>query len=280
MNAPRDLGPEFRAWMDDGPPMPDDLLERTLRRTQDTRQRRRWLWFLPGPRPTAGAGDERATTQRPAPILEYGGLMPAQIGGTRTMLSATKVIGLAAVAAVAGALLLTVPGNVERDEALPAARLDGPVEITPVSGTFGVMGQERVGDCQELEADWFACTNDVWIGKNDFDDDRLDGMLVSRHNRYAISERSYAAQSLTTFIENGGGSWAGSGYAYQDPTTSGLHYRMVLHGQDGYEGLTAIIDLDQSGFSSMFRASGVIVGPGLPEMPEPAPAEVLAVPAE
>ena len=90
MNAPRELGPDFRSWMDDGPPMPADLPERTLRQTRHTRQRRRWLWFLPAREPTAGvpSGHDRLPPTVPMKTTPIGGLM--MISPTKLIAAATK----------------------------------------------------------------------------------------------------------------------------------------------------------------------------------------------
>ena len=103
MNAPRDLGPDFREWLSDIPSMPPELPERTLDETRHTRQRRRWLWFLPGRRPTAGADGEPDRTE-PAEVIST-----RPIGGIRTMFSATNVAAVVATAALAGALAVAAP---------------------------------------------------------------------------------------------------------------------------------------------------------------------------
>ena len=272
MNAPHDLGPDFRNWMRDVPAMPDDLPERALRTTRRTRQGRRWPWSLLRRTPTAGASGEQDESQPPAPIPTTGGLSLAPIGGMTTMLSGTKILGLAAVAALAGALFVAIPWSPQTDVSAPRAMVGEPVEITPVTGSMQVLAQKAAGPCEEggIE-EMYACAGDVWMVRFDFDDDRLNGLQLSRHNRYSMGAMGYAVQSLTTYAENDGGSWVGTGYAYQDPETTGLHYRTVLQGHGGYEGLTAIINLDEPTFGALFEGTGVIVGPGLPDLPEPAP---------
>ena len=187
------------------------------------------------------------------------------------MLSGTKILGLAAVAALAGALLMAIPWNPQADVSAPGAMVSEPVEITSVTGSMEVLTQKAVGPCEEGDMELYACAGDVWMVRFDFDDDRLDGLQMSRHNRHSMGALGYAVQSLTTYGENDGGSWVGTGYAYQDPETTGLHYRTVQEGRGGYEGLTAIINLDEPTFGTLFEGTGVIVGPGLPDMPEPAP---------
>ena len=58
------------------PPEPADLAARTLDVTRDIRQRRRWLWFLPDRKPTAGAGFtalEPAEAEREADLPRLAG---------------------------------------------------------------------------------------------------------------------------------------------------------------------------------------------------------------
>jgi hypothetical protein len=271
MNAPRDLGPDFREWMGDIPPMPDDLPEHTLEQTKRTRQRRSWLWFLPGPKPTAGAQDAQGRAGGPATMHGPRGLLPAPMGGTRTMFSATKLVGMAAVLALMGGLMLAVPLNVT-EESPPAATTPDPADyLTTVSGTATLRSTDRDGDVEYgvVGPDGIGYMDEIYTGEIDTDDPRLDGRMRSTSNMYA--HHGQATRSLTIYLENDGGSWVGTGYGYQDPETTGYHNRWVLHGEGGYEGQHAVIDMDQSTFSVPFEVSGVIVSGDLPPMPDPAP---------
>ena len=265
MNAPRELGPDFRSWMDDGPPMPADLPERTLRQTRHTRQRRRWLWFLPAREPTAGvlSGHDR----RPPTVH----MKTTPIGGLR-MISPTKLIAAATVAALAGTLLLAGQPTTTRP-AMPAAQAE-PGVLTPVQGTMLVLAQSQAGETGTYTGG-SAAIDEWWETEFRVDDPRLAGQSVSRHNRHIGAATSYAGgtRRITLRLENEGGSWVGSGVAYSDPSASGIHYQLLLEGQGGYEGLDAILALDNQVATAPFEVTGVIVSSGLPELPDPVPVD-------
>lgn len=270
MKAPRDLGPDFREWMGDVPPMPDDLPQRTLEETKRTRQRRRWPWpwFLPAPKPTAGADGRQDPPGPPAQIARTGGLPPAPIGGTRTMLSGTKMAGLVALVALVGSMLaVTAPLHTDKTP-LGAAEGEGPTAITPVHGTFLVHGRGSTGTLERH--DWGMATMDSqWRIEYDVDDPRLRGEAYGRMNEYDIKGLPQGPITTTSYIENEGGSWTGTAQGYQDPESRGQHLRGLLIGHGGYDGLTAILSIDAEYFGAPYEVSGVIVEGPLPPMPEP-----------
>ena len=265
MNAPRELGPDFRSWMDDGPPMPADLPERTLLQIRHTRQHRRWLWFLPARESTAGAlsGHGRNPPTVHMKTIPMGGL---------TMISPTRLIAAAAVAALAGTLLLTGPPTTSPSP-MPAAPAE-PGAITPVQGWMLVLAQAQAGET-ETYTGGSASIDEWWETEFRVDDPRLAGQAVSRHNRHIGTATSYAGgtRRITVRVENEGGSWVGSGVAYSDPSTSSVHYQLLLEGQGAYEGLDAILALDNQTATAPFEVTGVIVSSGLPELPEPVPVD-------
>ena len=139
MNAPRDLGPDFRSWMGDAPEPPEVLPARTLEQTRHTRQRRRWLWFLPGRKPTAGALDE--PDDGPAPSDQPTvGITPGRVKGTITMFSATKLIAAASVLALSAGIassgvLTTEPGTPAAGPVWTGDYFDSDEGLVAVSGS-------------------------------------------------------------------------------------------------------------------------------------------------
>lgn len=109
------------------------------------RHRRRRLWFLPGRKPTAGA-DEPEDQPRATDRMTSG-QMPAPIGGTRAMFSATKLVGIAAAMAVFGALLVAGPlGTPSEDSAPAAAPVADHGEISRFTGTMRFLDTEDSGE--------------------------------------------------------------------------------------------------------------------------------------
>jgi hypothetical protein len=284
MNAPRDLGPDFRAWLRDVPPMPAELPRRTLEQTQDTRQRRRRLWFLPGRRPTAGADDEQGRMQPPAPIPKHGGLTPAQIGGTRTMFSATKLVGMAAVAALIVAVLVVGPPDI-RQEVGPAAAPEATIaqrEISPFSGTMQVLSQDGYGVSEPTDSGGSTTLGEQWTVEVQTDDPRFSGLGTTYDNVYVLMlldpedgqlsngyVRTYKGRLFTDE-----GSWLTTGRAVQNPETGGLHFQELAVGEDAYAGLCAMSTFDQDEFGDTFWVEGAIFSGCLPEIPAEAPTKL------
>ncbi len=269
MSAPRDLGPDFRAWMDDVPPMPPDVLARTLDETRPTRQRRRWRRFLPVRKPTAKA-DDRGDRAWPAVAIAT-----ASIGGTTLMLSPTKLVAAAATAALMGSLLLAGQLTTSK-QSLPAAPDASKAgEITLVEGSMYTLSKDEIGT-RDTHAGGQARVDEWWTMEFRTNDDRLNGIAISRHNRNLLgSSGSFyrGTRAITVRLENDGGAWVGSGLGYMEPDTTVFHYRLLLDGQGGYDGLDAIIDLDNPVITAPFELAGAILSGGLPELPEPVPAD-------
>jgi hypothetical protein len=265
MSAPRDLGPDFRSWLRDVPPTPDDLSARALEKTRRTRQRRRWLWSLPGPKPTAGAegGADHALRPRLPNVTQE---------RTTTMFSTAKLIGITASIALAGALALALPASQPGEPAPAAEPATTEPELTPFSGWLIVRSTDRYGDV-ESHAWGDVVTDQEWTFEYDLDDDRLDGMGRSRVTDHLITGFAAGPKSFTVYIENDGGSWVGQGRAYDGVGGGGWHHQTVLAGQGGYEGLTAILSADQQAKSGFLDVEGVLFTGGLPALPDPAPTE-------
>jgi hypothetical protein len=186
------------------------------------------------------------------------------------MFTATKFVGIAA----ATALVLGVAISLPRDagpEPMPAGSttLEEP-DVSAVSGTMQIINQVRPGETVD-RGPGTASLGEGYLINYKLDDERLSGIARSLDNVLVLPSTPYGPRSVTIYLENDGGSWRGEGRVWQDPDTQALHSQQVLHGQDGYEGLDAIMALDQEEFSARFEVSGVIVQGGLPEMPDPAP---------
>lgn len=250
---------------------PNDNVARALEQIHHTRQHRRRLWFLPGPKPTAGA-DGRQGSVEPAARIET-----VAIGGTATMFTPTKLFTGAAIAALMGALLLARPFMSQdvNDPASPAGPSDEPI-VTLVSGeASGYFSVDSGGKTES--ANWgYTVTDALGTWELDMSDERLSGRSRMRTDYYARSGSEYGPFAFSMYVENDGGSWDGSGVAWLDPAAtqgepSGAHSHVVLRGQDGYEGMTAILAMDTPDGSSDWAVSGVVQPFELPPTPEAAP---------
>jgi hypothetical protein len=262
MNAPRDLGPDFRAWLDDIPPMPPQLPTRTLDQTRHTRQRRRWLWFLPGPKPTAGADGHRGHARPPASIRTI------HIGGTTTMISPAKMVMAAAAATLAGSLLLA--GQLPTQEPnSTVTNSQGPGKIVWTEGNLIAHEQYDLGESTATEQG-VTTIGEGWRLEFRMDDPRLSVTGGGRLNEYSFGNGG--PKSWTGYFENEDGAWAGTGRAYTADGAGGWHHQILLTGHDGYAGLTAILSADQPSVSGFLDVYGVVFTGELPPLPDPAPA--------
>ncbi len=191
------------------------------------------------------------------------------------MITPTRLVAAAAVTALMSGLLMT--GVLTTEPSTPAApTATGAFEpgvITPVEGRMVVHSQTRAGE-NGTYAGGATTTDEWWETEYRVDDERLSGVAISRHNRNigATTTAYGGSRAITVRLDNEGGRWVGSGYAFSDPG-SGIHYRVHLEGEGGYEGLDAIIALDNRSATGSFEVTGAIISGGLPEMPEPVPVE-------
>ena len=187
------------------------------------------------------------------------------------MFSPTKLVGIAVVVAFMGTLAVAVPISHEVAKA-PVDAAAQPTEISEVTGKVLILSEDDHGEAQTH--DWgVAITDQLWTGKWDLDDDRLDGYGRALLNEWRIAFAG-GPKSISMYIENDGGSWAGSGHAWSGVGKGGWHHRLVLEGQDGYDGLTAILSADQDYSAPTLEVSGVVFDGGLPPMPGAAPTEL------
>ena len=78
-------------------------------------------------------------------------------------------------------------------------------------------------------------------------------------------------RSSTAVLSNDGGSWLGEGIAISSTDLGIATEAAIFVGQDGYEGLTAYVLIDNTQFPATI--SGVVFPAAMPEAPEPYVAE-------
>lgn len=267
MNAPRDLGPDFRFWLHETPPMPPELPARTLDHTRHTRQRRRWLWFLPGRTPTAGA-DGRQDRAESIPTI-------ASTGGIRTMFSATKLVGVAAAVALFGTLMLAVPFGPQQEVRTPAAEIPAEGRVTTFTSEMTALDHE-VGDVEYLTDSLVFKPGEQVILKITSSDSRMSGVIAGFQNVYEVGPLKRRLSAWTGRLMTDGGSWLQSGRGYQS-SDSTTHTMISSIGEGAYEGLTALYSCGQTSFFADWTCNGVITEVGWPEYPAEAPAEIPSV---
>jgi hypothetical protein len=264
MNAPRDLGPDFRSWLEDVPPMPPELPARTLDETRHTRQRRRWLWFLPGPKPTAGADDPGSQDQLVSTNDDY--------GGTRLMFPAARFIAIAASVALMGALTLALQLGFEEGTAVPAAQAPYAAEITPYTSVMETLGQDRTVEVERL--DWGNIkSGEQWTARYTSSDPRMSGVATSFSNVYEVGPSKTYLRVYTgrLFTRDEDGRWLQKSYGYQNPETTAITYITHSTGEGAYAGLSAYDTCEQKQYSARWDCHGVIFEGEWPEFPPEAP---------
>lgn len=233
------------------------------------RYRRRRFWFLPARKPTAGA-DEREQRAEPNPTID-------STGGTRTMFSATKLVGMAAAVALFGALALALPFG-SQDTQPAAAPAPSLRQVTPWTGEMHVLGKDTMGSAESY--DWgSSMTDEQWTSRLTTTDSRYSGLVTGLHSYYEASPGDGLLRVHTSriFNDEDGGTWLSSGYGYQDPETSVVTYMTRSTGEGVYAGLSAIGICEMPPNSFTMECRGITFEGAWPEFPSEAPDEIPAV---
>ena len=134
-----DVDARLRSWARSGSdgPAPAELREqvRVIPTTEAATEHRRWLWFLPTGKPTAGASGGGERTQPNQPTIQ-------PRGGIRTMFSATKSIGIAATVGLIGAVMLADPLNLVEPDPVADPGFDPSAPTQPMESWVAVVGTE------------------------------------------------------------------------------------------------------------------------------------------
>ena len=269
MNAPRDLGPDFRSWLDDVPPMPPGLPQHTVDEAGRTRQRRRWPGFTHRLKPTAGTQGWRDRAPSPAYTTTD------HMGGTRSMFSATKLLAVAASVALFGALTLTVPTGQLPVAVAPGAEVPALDKMTSFTGELEVLGKDQIGTTAEF--DWgFGRTGEQWTTRLTTTDPRYSGLTTGLHNNHQMASGGpyLAVHTSRMFTQEAGGTWLQAGYGYQDPETNQVTYVTQSSGEGVYDGLSAIDVCIQSEGADRMTCSGIVFEGEWPETPVEAPGAI------
>lgn len=194
------------------------------------------------------------------------------------MLSATKLVGLAAVLALLGGLTLALPGgapDTERDTVTNTEAGTG--EIANASGSIRFLGQDLTVDAEHF--DWGTVkTGDQWTTRWEMSDPRISGLETHFQNIHELGPLKRRVFTFTgrLFTDEPEGTWLQSGRAYQDPESMGILMQVYSVGEGVYDGLTAISSCAQERVSFTWDCEGAIFDSGLPEFPAEPPTEVPA----
>ena len=193
------------------------------------------------------------------------------------MLTPSKVVAAAAVAALMGTMLMVGPFTTrdDGDPATPASLGDQPIVTLVSGGMSGYFASDSQGSTSSH--DWgYTITDALGTWQLEMSDERLSGRSRMRTDYYARSGSEFGPFAFSMYLENDGRSWAGSGVGYMDPIATegepgGIQANAVLAGQDGYEGLTAILAMESPDGSFEWEVTGAIQPLGVPPMPGAAP---------
>lgn len=239
-----------------------------LQRTPQVR-RRRWLpsWL---PRRTSPADTSRPTEYQPSPIPATNGHTPTVIGRTQSMFSPVKaLIAAALVFGIGGAFLVAQP--FQQQGSVPGAQTE---DIAPTWVTGNITYAPSCSG-PDIEMDGgvrrdrnYECRPQTWTAS----DPRFSGVVVSRWNEdvYQTDHGSVAVNMTADFLRNDEGGWACSASNLYEG--SGLYPTHLTGktatcvGQGGYEGLSAILVVDEAKVGHPFV--GLIFSGDIPPLPE------------
>ena len=267
-------------WLDDTVGQTPDPVEGTrqvMSQVEETSQVGRWLPFTVFHRNAKAKTPTTADTKayQPGPISATNGQTATITGRTQSMLSPAKAITAGAlVLALGGVMLIAQP--FDQQESVPAAEGE-PVAATWVTGNI-IYAPSCSGPDSEQDGavrhDWnYECSPQRWTAS----DPRLSGEAASLWNEdvYQTDNGFVAVNTTADFLKNDDGGWACSspnlyeGFGQFPTYLTGKTATCV--GQGGYEGLSALLVIQESEASHPFV--GLIFSGGFPPLPEPPVAE-------
>jgi len=258
---------------------------------QTTHQVREWLR-----RSTPVAPDaERSVDQVMATLFQQTQLRPHSSfrlmrgrswgDGGFSMFSALKLgVATAVIALVGGLLAISALPDPQADQVPAAATESASPEVAiedlpPYAAITGQMWPGSQIQVPTADAD-FAGPGTLWHDwawelRMEVNDPRLNGRVLTNQDFLlfeddAASSTGFAGSLRSTIgrLENEGGSWTLRGHGFSKPGSSSYssnHYVIYFTGEDGYDGLTAMLLMVPAG--SYWQLDGVIAPGPLPEPP-------------
>ena len=203
-----------------------------------------------------------------------------------TMFSALKFVAAGVIVALFGGFLLAgVLTTPQSDEMAPAAVTESPSPVSKQAAAFD--GTHPYGT--KYQPGKSTAEDGVIVKRGDGYEFRLELKTVSDPRlagtwRNIFNEDAYLTDASSewtgvwtraTRIDNAEGSWLGELTGYRDPDDNRWHHQGILTGKGAYEGLAAIVFIDDNGIQSKTYSLHGLIFPGeLPEAPEyPEPAD-------
>jgi hypothetical protein len=260
--------PVLGTWLKDtaaAPPDPQETARKVAERLPQTPQVRR-RWWLPS---------QRAAHQ-PSPIQATSGHTPTVIGRTKSMLSPVKTITAGALVFAIGSVFL-IAQPFDQQPVVPGAETEA-VAPTWVTGNISFAPGCTSPDSDEVDGAVrrsrnVECSPQAWTSS----DLRLTAEVSRWYNEdtFQTDEGSITVNMDAAYLRNDGGGWAcsnsgllrGSGMSSKDVTGGTFTHTCI--GDGGYEGLSAILVLDQAGAGNSEEFVGLIFSGDFPPLPEP-----------
>jgi hypothetical protein len=163
---------------------------------------------------------------------------------------------------VAAVLLAPTSVAAQDDEAATEADAMAPAVVT---GTVRVVGPNQSPKSEPASPPIVvAMSNDGWTVQLATDDPRLSGKWEVNHN-YAVYDGAVKVITAIGHLANEGGSWATESHGFS-PGGGGNLYANYYTGEDGYEGLSAMLLMRPA--PGGWEVQGVIAPGAWPEPPE------------
>ncbi len=197
---------------------------------------------------------------------------PTITGRTRLMLSPVKAIAAGAfVFAIGGAMLIAQPFG--QQSSLPGAGSDlDPVEVAAwVTGTVTEVRSDdtdHLGNVRVPQKGMSANDNVHLTFQWEASDPRLTGSGTYDSNWLSYLFQNMKLEASRYTLENDEGRWVGTGTTVSSLDDMMETHTMILRGEDGYEGLTTYVVMDDGLSGTSFHAA---IFPGdMPAVPDPA----------
>ena len=266
----------LETWFEDTDPQgpdPQRITAQVMARVPQTRQRGRWLPFQLFRHRVRTPTIDNTTKYQPSPTPATNGHTATIIGRTSSMLSPVKAITAGAlVFALGGAFLIAQPFG--QGGSVPGA------ESEDVAATWVTGDVQYASSCSGPDYEYsgvvrqarnYECSPQTWTSS----DPRLTGEVSRRWNEdvYQTDEGFIAVNTDAAYLRNDDGDWACSA---SNLYKNGGLFPEVLTGETftcigdgGYEGLLAVLVVDQESSSSNSEAFvGLVFSGDFPPLAE------------
>ena len=244
---------DVRSWLKDEDVVPPDAEQAgrlVAAELPETRQLRRTRWSLPTlTRKNSSPTIDQTTAYQPSPIPATNGHTPTVIGRTQSMLSPVKAITAGAlVFAIGGVLLIVQP--FEQQGVVPGATISEPSEAVEFTATIPWGPEIAAGTSEGLasgvveQVGWAHRTASASAS-----DPRFDGDVVYTCNSHLYLDGQGRLFDCVFRVENAEGAWQSQPALQLDFGNASFGpfgvFTAVFDGEDGYEGLTAVVEVTE-----------------------------------